>query len=502
MWVMHKHIFFVGAIAAFCGGIGIGVFVPAWAWFVCGAVTLLLLFVLLAAPQFMRGVFVFCVLGALALGVYRGVVRDAWAHAPRVYTGAHAELYGVARTDAAVGAFEQRVLVRVRSCSVEGAPVCPLRNLLVRTDAYERRITMRTGVHVTCTLAAVQNFTPDFDYVMYLAAKGVRYECRADTVDAWESPLLRDTLFLLLARVRMYFEERLTHAVVQPQAALAAGLLFGGDERLSEAWQQKFALTGLTHIVAVSGYNVTVIAHALILLGIWVGLWRRHSVWLALGGVVLFVVMIGAPSPAVRAGVMGVTVLLLMRGGRMGSALPALLFAAAVMLAVNPLLVRYDIGFQLSFLATLGIIVFYPLLERTRMGRVRALGLAEIIMVTTSAQVFVVPLIAYQFHTFAVMSLVANVLVLPLIPVAMALTVVVLIVGSVSTTLLMWGGWAIALVLAWVFDVVAFFASMPWAQVTFETVPAWWLVLWYGGVGGILVIGFKRRERCYHREKL
>ncbi len=496
---MLRHRIFIGATGGLLAGVTLAIFMPAVAWFSFGVGTIALLIIVLGTAR-IRDALLACIVVLFgAMGLLRGEDAMMLAHAAHQYDGATVRLSGIVLQDPLRSAFQQRVIFGVHSCVLKSGDTCAVKKVLLRTSRYAEGLSMRSGLRVTCTLTPVKNFSETFDYVMYLAAKGVRYTCDAQNITTWQNGNLYDRVYRALASMRMYMEAIVMRNVTQPQGALTAGLLFGGDGRLSQAWQDKFSTTGLTHIVAVSGYNVTVIAHALILFGIFIGLWRWQATWLAIAGIVIFVAMIGAPAAAVRAGIMGVTVLLLLSGGRMGSALPALLLAGTVMAVINPLIVRYDIGFQLSFLATLGIIVVYPIMERFVQRRDQSLGIGEIVLVTMSAQIFVVPVIAYHFHTFALYSLFANILILPLIPIAMAVASVMIVGGMVSVWWAMWGGWIISILLSWVFVVVDFFAKAPYASLHIEHLSLWWIVIWYSIVGGILFYGRRNVTHCNHQ---
>ncbi len=497
--IMLRHKVFISGAGALFVGIATVVFMPMVAWFVFGIVTIMVLFGVLGVARMRSALIAIVVIVCSAIGIVCGKNAVMWAHAPYDNADNTVQIIGIVLQDPVQKTFQQQTILAVRSCTMENGATCAIDRLLLRTQRYAEGLSMRRSVRVTCVLTPIENFSKTFDYVMYLAAKGVRYACDAEDVVIAKETGIYDQAYRVLADLRMRMESIIMRNVVQPQGALAAGLLFGGDERLSQSWQDKFSATGLTHIVAVSGYNVTVIAHALILFGIFIGLWRKHATWFAIGGVILFVAMIGAPAAAVRAGIMGVIVLFLLASGRMGSALPVLFLTGTIMATINPLIVRYDIGFQLSFLATLGIIIVYPVVERFVRQRNHTLGIVEIILVTVSAQVFVVPVIAYHFQTFAPYSLLANILVLPLIPIVMAVTVVMVIGGFMSTWFAMWSGWVVSILLSWVFIIVDFFAKAPYASLHVERFSLWWIAAWYGIVGGILVYGRKHVIRCNHR---
>ncbi|TSD02186.1 MAG: Uncharacterized protein Athens071425_106 [Parcubacteria group bacterium Athens0714_25] len=204
-------------------------------------------------------------------------------------------------------------------------------------------------IEMRCALEKPENFSEDFDYRMYLAKDNILYLCKKGEVSKTEEDR-GNKIYNFLLKVKNKMEDNVNRAVPFPEAALADGLLFGGDDRLSDQMKENFSKTGMTHIVAVSGYNVTIIAEYLILAGIFLGFWRPRAFWFAVAGIILFVAMIGFPSSAMRAGVMGTLVLWAAKNGRLANAFNAIIFAGVTMLTFNPLLLRWDVGFQLSFL--------------------------------------------------------------------------------------------------------------------------------------------------------
>jgi competence protein ComEC len=275
-------------------------------------------------------------------------------------------------------------------------------------------------VEVNCELQIPENRDAKFDYRMYLAKDHVEYICNKAKLKKISTVKNKD-IFVILIAIKKYFESNLYKLIPQPEGALAGGIIFGGSGGLSQDLQDSFSRTGTTHIIAVSGYNVTIVAEYFLLLGLFFGLWRKQALWFAIVGIVLFVIMVGMPASAVRAGVMSSIVLWAMKNGRLATSTNAIIFAAALMLLLNPLLLRWDIGFQLSFAATIGVVICSDLWQKSRFSKFQMGGLTEIIILTLGAQIFVWPIIAYNFQSFSVISLVANVLVLPLIPISMLL---------------------------------------------------------------------------------
>ena len=235
----------------------------------------------------------------------------------------------------------------------------------------------------------------------------------------------------------------------------------------------------MTHIVAVSGYNVSVIVIAVMGFVLFIGLRRKYAVYIAIGSIVFFIALIGFPSSGVRAGIMGIMVLIASVYGRVTHAYGALIFAGALMLVYNPLILRYDVGFQLSFLATLGIISTYPIFERYFVNKRFSFGIIEMILLTLSAQIFVVPIIALQFHTFTPLSLVVNMLVLPIIPCVMLLVFLLIIFYYVYMPIALMCGWMAYYLLAYEIAVISFFAQLSWSSVLIENIYPVWIVLYY-----------------------
>lgn len=245
-------------------------------------------------------------------------------------------------------------------------------NLIVSTDMIKEKILIGASayekynygdrIRVDCTLRIPENFSDDFDYRMYLAKSGVNYKCEKPKIEKLGKNQ-GNKIYTGIIKIRNKLDGNISRLVPAPELGLLSGLLIGGNKKLSEEIQNNFSKTGMTHIVAVSGYNVTIIAEYLMMLGIFLGLWRRQAFYFAVAGIILFIVIVGLPSSAVRAGIMGILLIWAMKNGRLANSQNAVLFSADAMLLFNPLLLRWDVGFQLSFLATLGIIYVYPILE-------------------------------------------------------------------------------------------------------------------------------------------
>lgn len=352
-------------------------------------------------------------------------------------------------------------------------------------------------LNVSCTAKAIKNLDSSFDYRIYMAKDGVLYSCDKPKINMIAQG--KGNIFLsYILKVRELFENNIRRVIPQPEGALADGLLFGGSASLSKEIQNDFSRTGMTHIVAVSGYNVTIIAEYLIILGLALGLWRKKAIWFAICGIILFVIMSGLPASAVRAGVMGGTLLWAMKNGRLANSENAIIFAGAVMLFLNPLLLRWDVGFQLSFLATLGIVMLSPLWEKSFIKKHKALGISEAIAMSLSAQIFVLPIIAYNFHITSLVSLLANVLILPIIPLSMLLVFLVSVSGFVFSGLSMVFAWLAFVPLTYEIKMIHLLAQFPWASISTDSVSVYFVAIYYLILAGWIYFVKKRKSIFYY----
>lgn len=366
--------------------------------------------------------------------------------------------------------------------------------IIVQLDVEKEKVLINTSLYpeyfygdeirVSCVLKIPEN-KEDFDYRMYLAKDGIKYICDKAKLEKMTSGK-GNIFYSSILKIKNSLENNISKSIPQPEAALANGVLFGGSSAMSKEVQNSFSRTGMTHIVAVSGYNVTIIAEYLVLLGIFLGLWRNQALWLAIFGIFLFVAMIGFPSSAVRAGVMGSVLVWAMKNGRLSNSFNAIIFAGAIMLVFNPMLLRWDIGFQLSFLATLGIVSFSPLAEKIALKKFNPMGLSEIIFLSLCAQIFVIPIIMYNFKTVSLVSLLANALVLPIVPISMLLSFLAAISGFFLNPTWNFFAWLAHLSLYYEIEVIEFFSNLSWASIVVKNLGVMSVIAYYIALGIIL----------------
>ncbi len=268
-----------------------------------------------------------------------------------------------------------------------------------------------------------------FDYPNYLKKDSILGIVKAKTItktDTKGNPILR-----VLYKFNNKLEDIVKTTIPGMKGSLASGVLLG-DKQITKENREEFVTTGTTHIIALSGYNVSIVANFFRELFSFLPLAGS----LAMGGlsILLFVTMTGLQSSAVRAGIMASIVLFAKSKGRNANIGTVILMAGFVMTAINPYTLYRDVSAQLSFLATVGIIYFSPTVAHWfKKVPEKWLGIPwrEMITGTIGTQIFVLPFILWKTGVLSIVSPITNILILPFVPYLMAFTSVVAILGFI-----------------------------------------------------------------------
>lgn len=281
-----------------------------------------------------------------------------------------------------------------------------------------------------------------FNYRDYLKKDGIFSVMAWPKIEALESGL-GNPLTSLLISFKNKFKESARLFVSPPQVSILEALIFGDEGGISKVWQEKLNHTGTRHIVAVSGMNITIIVSLVMSFLLLLGLWRRHAFYFSVILLILYVLMLGFPASATRAGIMALILLFGRYLGRLGQAKRAVVFAASSMLFLNPLLLKSDVGFQLSFLAVMGIIYLEPVWSKLlkRAPDYKFFPVRTTLSTTLSAQVFTFPILIYNFGYVSLVSPLTNILIVPLLA---PLTVLLFVFGIASMIF-----WPLGYVLSW-----------------------------------------------------
>lgn len=282
---------------------------------------------------------------------------------------------------------------------------------------------------VTCNLIAPEKFD-EFAYDRYLARYNIYSVCyypQIRIVNHNKGNWLYQKIFVFKSKLISLID----YGLSEPEASLARPIVFGGQRGLDETTRQQFSRVGLTHIMAVSGFNVSILATIVLSLLLGIGFSRKQSFYLSIVILLIYIILVGAPASAMRAGFMGFLVLWALYLGRLNKITNGLVLTATILLLINPKLLRDDIGFQLSFSALAGLIYIYPILEKflIKIKIPELKGLRSCLAMTLSAQVFTWPISAYNFSQVSLIAPLANLLVIWLIP---FLTIIIFLALPVS----------------------------------------------------------------------
>jgi competence protein ComEC len=314
---------------------------------------------------------------------------------------------------------------------------------------------------------------PGWPLTEILARRGIYWTLDAGSVRVLEvgGPSLRRGL----TELRTFAEATTRKLLPEPHASLLAGMVFGARAGLPPDLRADLAATGTSHLTAVSGQNVALVAGALTVVGV-VLLGRGPAALFGIVGVWLYTVLVGAPPSALRAAAMATVALAAQGLGRQPDTLAALMTATAALLAWDPGL-AFDVGFQLSVTATAGLVLLSPPIEAWLTWLPRFVR--GWVAVAVAAQLATLPIILGTFQRLSLISLPANVLAAPLVPSIMIVGALVALLGYLPLLDNVLGSVAWALTEA-LLIVIERSADVPGAFIALGRVPLWLPFVWYG----------------------
>lgn len=289
-----------------------------------------------------------------------------------------------------------------------------------------------------------------------------------------------------------------------PYSQVLQGIIIGDKNAISKEVKNKFGITGVSHIVAVSGSHIVILGSIIIGFLSMIGLSRRQSFYFVVLFICFYILLVGLPASGVRAGIMGIVYLLAQHIGRQNTSSRIIIVAAAIMLLINPLLLIYDIGFQLSFLAVFGLIYFEPIIRYFIKSLIKRLihineekindSFIMMISTTLSAQIFTLPIIIYNFGNISFVSPIVNILILPVIYYVMLFG----FLSSLAGIILPWLGWLLSIpcyylmvYFMWVVDL--FYKN--WAFSSIKNISFIWFFILY--IILFFVVKFLRKKLIY-----
>jgi competence protein ComEC len=307
-------------------------------------------------------------------------------------------------------------------------------------------------------------------------------------------------LLVALRGFRNYCHTLLLRAMPEPQASVAAGMLLGLKASIPDETYTAFARTNVVHTLVVSGWHLSLVAALFVGIAGQFRLGRGATFWLALAGIWLYALFVGATATVLRAAIMASLIVLASSTERQSEPWTLLLAACLGLSVWNPQIL-WDLGFQLSVLATASLFAFsqpvkhwLEYLPPLRWRDTRFV--TDTLTATLAVQVLVLPLILYHFGNLSLIAPIANVLIVPVVPLAMILGALALLVNLFAAPLtalapVSWviqGVWLVAwLPFAYMTEATRLLAALPWAAVRLPAFPLWVLLGYYALVAGLWV---------------
>jgi competence protein ComEC len=371
--------------------------------------------------------------------------------------------------------------------------------ILIKVRPHLNNFQYGDEISLTGKLGAPQNFG-DFDFKAYLAKESIYSVMdfpEISIVSRNNASIIKAQLF----EIKNKFEAQINQLLPEPEAGFLAGLILGARQNLNPELKDNLQRSGTSHLIALSGYNITIVAAAILSLFLFCGLNRRLAFWFSIFVIVLFVLMTGASASVVRAAIMGILLILGQRIGRIYYPRNALFLAALIMIVFNPRILRFDLAFQLSALATLGLIYFSPFFQRIlKAERKSFLNWRSNLATTLSAQVAVLPLLISGFGYFSPVAPLTNILILTLIPMTMFLGFLMVVFGLAFNLL----GQVISFGAYWLLKcevgIINFFGGLKFSSISFGRQQE--LVFWFSVIFVVGLFFFISRKKYGRARKI
>lgn len=353
-------------------------------------------------------------------------------------------------------------------------------------------------LQVRCRLESPPVFT-DFNYAAYLAAKGIGAVCSWPEIIKQDSRQAGKPIMRILYNFKRQALKIINQALPEPSAGLASALLLGYKKTLYSLEELNFQKAGLSHLVAISGGHISLFLNLLISAGIYLGLNKRRAIWPALALAGLYVLLTGVQASAWRSLIMGGIMLYSWQRGRLPSAWAPLLLAAALMLLWNPSLWQQDLGFQLSFLALSGMMVFNPMFTRwndihlhSRWRRRHLLPLIVAFQLSLSAQLFVWPLLVLRSGGLSVIAPLTNALAFWVFGPLVLCLLLAIGLSTIISGVIIW--WPAYLLLSYLLSLAEICSSLPGAYIELPGFNYRWAIIYYSFIFLGLYINYQRHR--------
>ena len=432
-------------LLGFIGGIALAAWEISWLWVACTA----------AAAWVLTKHYRLAVLFVVA-GIFLGTLRYPGA---AVFTAMDVAYYADQQLtfDAVVVAPPDQ---RIKQTKFTVAAQPPYQGQVLVSAPLFSEFTYGDALRITCRLRAPEAFD-GFAYDRYLARFHIYATCAYPEIELLAHQSGNRLLAPLLA-ARQATGRQVQQFLPEPYAALLNALLIGERQLIPAEILDQFSQTGISHIIAISGSHIVLVVSMLLAACLWLGLWRQQAFWVVSGILAAYITLLGFPASALRAAIMGWLLLVARQVQRLPNPTNALLLAAGGMLLHNPLLLRDDVGFQLSFAAVLGIGIFSDRFAPLVQWLPNRWQLRQIAQMSLAAQLATLPLVVWHFGILSVIAMLSNLAILPVLPYLMLVGFAAVIGSFLLPAFGAWLFFPVWILLEYLLRITHFFASLPW----------------------------------------
>jgi competence protein ComEC len=462
--------FTTGTLASFL----VGIFVATWftlnIWYVAVITIFIVATMILLWPDIFKRLVLFCFLGLFLGLMYSQIYTDTQACHKLIYDQKIA-ITGQITGQPQIKPTKIQAIIEYRSAGRQTKILVDL----PRYPEYQYGDVLSLKAVITDP-KSIKPFD-GFDYGQYLLDQNIRGWVKSPE-KVMKTGDHGNVIYKYIYLTSQKFQQSLAQILPEPYASFQAGLILGNrTTQIPDSLTSAFNRTGTTHIIAVSGYNITIIISVLALC--FAIFSRRFSFWATLTLILIFIIMTGVSASVVRAGILGALAAWGKLEGRRTNHTILILVVAFLMILFNPYQLHGDVSFQLSFLAFAGLMYISPILEKLPLVIKLPVIIRTVLTETMGAQIAVLPIIIYNFGIVSLVAPIVNILVLPTVPTSMLLGFLAGIAGMIWLKLGQIVGYIAWIVLKYIIVVVQTFSSFSWAAVVYKTGEWWWTPVYY-----------------------
>jgi len=367
-------------------------------------------------------------------------------------------------------------------------------NLLVFANLYPRVI-YGDKLKLECKLNSPKPIE-NFSYDKYLELKNIYSICYYPKIELLSSSNGNYVLSLLYT-FKNNLKDSINQNLGEPASSIVNAMILGDKKFLSDNLQLKFSKAGISHIIAISGMHIGVFIIGLACIFFFFGFNRNISFYLILLFLIFYNTLIAFPASALRASFMGLIILYAFKVARLNKIYNPILLSAFIIVLINPMLIRYDLGFIFSFSALLGIVYFYPIIDSCfKKNDNKILKYSrDIIIISFSAQIFILPLIINNFGVFSLVSPFVNLFVVWTLPFILLGVLLSFVLSVILPTLGFYLYLPVKFLIGYVLIIVDLFIDIPFSNFEINNFPSIFFFFYYLIVFSYIIYHYLSRKK-------